>query len=169
MGCILTLAHMPGSCDRSLDYAVGLALAQHAELHVLYVLPSIPPIPADPSYNFLGRTRYRELLRAQAEAGFGEVKRLCIPDLALKDLVVLDGDLVRAVTEVAADLRPDSIIVPQPVLRTWSSLFRRHVLERIARATSAPVVLLPDAPGEREFTCLRCPQAPDLWDASEAA
>ena len=169
MGCILTLAHRPGSCDRSLDYAVSLALARHAELQVLHVLPPIPPIPADPSYNFLGRKRYRELLRAQAEAGFEAVRTLCIPDLALKDLAIFDCDLVQAVTEVAAELKPDCIIIPRPVLRAWSSLFRRHVLERIARATGTPVVLLPEAPGAREFTCLRCPQVPDVWDASEAA
>jgi nucleotide-binding universal stress UspA family protein len=169
MGCILTLVHRPDSCDRPLDYAVSLALAQHAELHLLHVLPPIPPIPADPSYNFLGRKRYRELLRAQAEAGFEAVRTLCIPDLALKDLTILDGDLVPAVTGVAADLKPDLIIVPQPVLRAWSSLFRRHVLERIARETATPVVLLPAALGAREFTCLHCPQAPDVWDASEAA
>jgi len=169
MGCILTLVHRPGSCDRSLDYAVSIALAQHAELQVLHVLPPIPPIPADTGYNFLGRKRYRELLRAQAEAGFEAVRTRCIPELALKDLAILDGDLVQAVTGVAADLKPDLIIIPQPVLRAWSSLFRRHVLERIARATGAPVVLLPEALGAREFTCLHCPQTPHVWDASEAA
>lgn len=166
MASILSLTHRPGSCDRSLDYAVSLALARHAELHVLHVLPPIPPIPADPSYTFLGRKRYRELLRAQAEDGFESVRRACVPGRALKDLVVVEGDLVRAVAKIAADLKPDFIIVPQAVLRAWSSLFRRRVLERIARAAGAPVVLLPDVVEEREFTCLCCPSP---WDMSELA
>jgi nucleotide-binding universal stress UspA family protein len=169
MGRILTLVHEPGSCDRSLDYAVSLAQAQHAELQVLHVLPPIPPIPADPCYNLLGRKRYRELLHAQAEAGFAMVRALCIPDVAIKDLLILDGDLVEAVAGVAAHFKPDLIILPESVLRVWSSLFRRRVLEKLARGASAPVLLFPREPAVREFTCLHCPPAAEVSAAPEAA
>jgi hypothetical protein len=168
MGCILTLVHEPGSCDRSLDYAVGLALAQRAELQVLHVLPPIPPIPADPIYNVLGRKRYRELLRSQAEAYFGRVG-LCIPESARGDLVVHDGNLVKAAAGVAAHLKPHLITISEPVLRAWSSLFRRRVLDRLAHATGVPVLFVPEVPGVREFTCLHCPPGSEASAAPKAA
>ncbi len=125
----------------AVEQACRLARHFDAQLDVLYVVPSIPTLPADMNYTF-EVPHYEESLREAAEEKLKEIVAGCIPEGVPARSLVAFGDPAAEIVRIAEDEGEDWIVISTHGLTGWKHLVFGSVAEKVVRLSQCPVLTI---------------------------
>ncbi len=138
------------TADTAFDYALSLAKARKAKLHVLFVvdIPVAYISDADP-FPFIEALRIQgNNIREQATKRLKDEK--VAGDVEIRELLPLGGDVAFQINAAAQECQADLVVIGTHGRRGVRRLTLGSVAENCARQAQRPVILIPP-PGTEEF------------------
>jgi len=112
-----------------------------ATIVLAHVVPSVPPIPADPAYVFEG-PEYERLQQAEAEKHLAIVAKAIPPRLKARTIIG-SGDAAEEIVRLATTEVADLIVIATHGLTGWRHLVFGSVAEKVIRMSDRPVLVIP--------------------------
>jgi nucleotide-binding universal stress UspA family protein len=125
----------------ALMLAIQLAEQSAAELLVVHVVPSIPPIPASPqgaaTFNV---PLYEQMLEQSSRKVLEELVRHKVPKELKVRPVSVQGIAADEILRIAADEEVDVIVIATHGRTGWQKLIFGSVAEKVIRLSRCPVL-----------------------------
>lgn len=134
----------------ALKTACDLASHFGAELCLVHVVPSVPPLPADPNYAFFGVEQYEQALQADAEQKLVDIIEQRIPKSVKARSLFRRGDAANEIVAAAKDEGAQLIVISTHGRTGWRHLVFGSVAERVVRMAECPVLTV--HPPQRDHT-----------------
>ncbi|VVD99618.1 universal stress protein [Pandoraea cepalis] len=136
------------TADKAFDYALALAKARNAHLHVVFVvdIPVAYVADADP-FPFIEAMRLQG--KAIRDAATQRLKGEGVDgDVEIRELLPLGGDVAHQINVAADEDQADVIVIGTHGRRGFQRLALGSVAENCARQAQRPVILVPPAAAE---------------------
>lgn len=131
---------------RALPLVNGMARRFGAHVHILYVLPSLPPMAATPGHGAAGMTAYLESMDEHAHETLDELLDTAIADDVDATASVRPGSPAHQIAEVADAENVDLIILATHGETGLKRLVVGSVAEKVVRLAPCPVLSVPPSP-----------------------
>jgi nucleotide-binding universal stress UspA family protein len=126
----------------ALKVAVELASHFDAQLCLMHVVPSVPPLPADPNYAFFGVEQYEQALQEDAEQRLKDTAQQRIPKGVKCRAIFKRGDAANEIVLGATEEGADLIVIATHGRTGWRHLVFGSVAERVVRFAECPVLTI---------------------------
>jgi nucleotide-binding universal stress UspA family protein len=133
------------SC-RALVAAAEIAAAAKAELLLIHVVGTIPPVESPSGAAAFDIASYQDELVRSARAALEERRRKRIPESVSSRSIVSVGDAAHEVARIAAEEGVDLIVVSTHGKTGWRERIFGAVAEKIVRLARCPVLTIPCHP-----------------------
>ncbi len=122
----------------------GVEMARHfgAELIVLYVVPTVPPILPGPGYSVFPVEGYEKALEEAAAPRLEAVARERIPPDVRARTLLRRGDAAAQILLVSDDDKADLIVIATHGMTGWHHFVFGSVTEKVVRLAHCPVLTL---------------------------
>ncbi|VVE35809.1 Putative universal stress protein [Pandoraea eparura] len=136
------------TADKAFDYALTIAKARNAHVHVLYVvdIPVAYVADADP-FPFIEAMRLQG--KAIRESATQRLKGAGVDgDVEIRELLPLGGDVAHQINVSADEDQADVIVIGTHGRRGFRRMALGSVAENCARQAQRPVILIPPTEAE---------------------
>jgi nucleotide-binding universal stress UspA family protein len=146
---ILCPTDLSGASLSAFPHAVEIARLFHAQVFVIYVVPTLPPATGDISfYPSKAVLEYMADFRAEAEKNVDQLLREQIPEEVKASKVLREGDAASEILQAIDDLQIDLVTMATHGRTGWQHLVIGSVAEKVIRISRVPVLTVKEPAGK---------------------